>query len=217
MPRLAGRHRVIRYDVRGFGRSPRPSVPYSLLDDLTAVLDHFGLERVSLVGCSLGGGTALTFALAHPDRVNAMVLLCPGVIGYPWPEEPDLDTEFAALAQAGDAEGLMAFGLRVWGASGANQAVTAQIASMIPLWTTPDQFRRPDPPVYDRLDQITIPTLLMVGELDRPSMIDCTRRSAAKIPGARLIHLDGVDHFPSLRAPELVADAILTHCTDNIS
>src|SRR5579859_1966178 len=84
LPRLTRRYRVIRYDVRGYGRSPQPTVTYSLCRDLVAVLDHFGLARVPLVGCSMGGGTAISLALADPGRVSALVLLCPGITGYPW-------------------------------------------------------------------------------------------------------------------------------------
>src|SRR4051795_10788592 len=58
-PALTAQYRVIRYDARGYGRSPAPTAPYVLLDDLVAVLDHYGLERAALVGCSQGGDTSL--------------------------------------------------------------------------------------------------------------------------------------------------------------
>ena len=83
LPELTAHYRVIRYDVRGYGRSPQPTAAYSMLADLHAVLDHFGLDRVRLVGCSMGGGTALGFALQQPERVKSLVLLCPGVPGFP--------------------------------------------------------------------------------------------------------------------------------------
>src|SRR4029453_7733090 len=69
MPVIDGR-RVIRYDVRGYGRSAAPTEEFSLLEDLVAVLDQLGLERVLLVGCSMGGGTALSLALSDPARVH---------------------------------------------------------------------------------------------------------------------------------------------------
>ena len=61
VPLLAERHRVIRYDQRGFGRSPRPDGPYSLVEDLVAVLDAAGLERAALAGASRGGNIALGY------------------------------------------------------------------------------------------------------------------------------------------------------------
>lgn len=212
LPRLAGHHRVIRYDVRGYGRSPQPTVAYSLLDDLVAVLDHFGLHRVPLVGCSMGGGTATSLALADPDRVTALVLLCPGVAGYPWPDEPEVDAEYEALVEAGDVEGLALFGLREWAAAGADEAAVAQLRAAAPAWLTEEQYEREDPPVFDRLGELDTPSVLMVGDLDRPTMITCNEEVAARIPGCRLVRMPGVDHLPSLRVPDLVADTVLAHC-----
>ena len=63
LPALIERHRVIRYDARGYGRSPAPTAEYTLLDDLVSVLDHLGLDRVAIVGCSQGGDSALALAV----------------------------------------------------------------------------------------------------------------------------------------------------------
>ena len=80
MPLLAERHRVIRYDQRGFGRSPRPG-SYSLVEDLVAVLDAAGLERAALAGASRGGNIALATAVERPERVSALILLGSGLSG----------------------------------------------------------------------------------------------------------------------------------------
>src|SRR6266700_1728666 len=65
---LRPRYRVIRYDTRGFGRSPAPEAPFAQLNDLIAVLDHCGVTEVMLVGHSGGGGTAVGLALSGPRR-----------------------------------------------------------------------------------------------------------------------------------------------------
>ena len=77
MPALTADHRVIRYDARGFGRSPAPTETFVLFDDLLTVLDHYGLDRVAVVGCSQGGDCAIALAVTRPARVSALVLLCP--------------------------------------------------------------------------------------------------------------------------------------------
>ena len=87
LPALTASYRVIRYDARGYGRSPAPRVAFSLLANLVAVIDWYPLDRVAMVvptraASSPGPGAAA----AH--RVSALVLLCPGVPGFPWPEEP---------------------------------------------------------------------------------------------------------------------------------
>ena len=92
VPLLSGR-RVVRYDVRGFGRSESATTEFALLDDLVAVLDQLALERVLLVGCSMGGGTALSLALADAARVHGLVLVCPEVTGFPWPDQLELEAD----------------------------------------------------------------------------------------------------------------------------
>jgi pimeloyl-ACP methyl ester carboxylesterase len=90
-----------------------------LLVGLITVLGYFGLDRVAIVGCSWGGSSALGLAVAYPARVSALVLLCPGISGYPRPEEPgELDTEYERALGAGDVEALSHLTQRVWAAAG---------------------------------------------------------------------------------------------------
>ena len=68
---LRNRYRVLRYDLRGFGKSAPPTTkPYTHAGDLFALIDHLGLERVDLIGLSLGGGAAINAAILCPDRVT---------------------------------------------------------------------------------------------------------------------------------------------------
>ena len=131
LPALTASRRIIRYDARGFGRSAAPTVKFSLLADLITVLDHLGLDRVAIVGCSQGGGSALSLALEHPARVSALVLLCPGIPGYPWPEEAEdeLDAEYEHALQGGDVDALAGLMQRVWAAAGPTPAVMDQLRS----------------------------------------------------------------------------------------
>jgi len=66
-------HRVVRYDVRGYGRSsvPSPGRPYSHVRDLLTVMDAHEVERAALIGCSMGGAIAVDAALSAPERVTA--------------------------------------------------------------------------------------------------------------------------------------------------
>ena len=83
-PSLTPSHRAIRYDVRAYGRSPAATENYSLLGDAQAVLDHYAVSSAHIVGCSMGGGTAIELALAEPDRVVRLALAAegPGWDGY---------------------------------------------------------------------------------------------------------------------------------------
>jgi 3-oxoadipate enol-lactonase len=77
-------YRLISYDARGHGASqPAPSYEYAdLVGDLEAVLDDLELDRVALVGSSMGAATAMAFTLEHPDRVPALVQITPAYTGY---------------------------------------------------------------------------------------------------------------------------------------
>ncbi len=79
VPSLATRHRVIRRDLRGNGRSSAPSQDYvwsteGQVEDLLAFLDALGLERVHFVGESLGGIIGAAFAAEHPERLHSLIL-----------------------------------------------------------------------------------------------------------------------------------------------
>ena len=207
MPRLTRSYRVIRFDARGYGRSPAPTTEFMLLTDLVAVLDHYGIERAPIVGCSQGGDTALAYALAHPARVSALVLLCPGLSGYPWPDEPVIEGE-AEEAEAGGVDGVAAYIARRWARAGSTPDVDEQLRSAARAWMSTGDFEQDNPPSWDRLGEIAVPTSILVGDLDKPALIECNRRMAERIPGCELVEVAGVDHLPSLRVPDLVLLAI---------
>ncbi len=75
-----------------------------------------------------------------------------------------------------------------------------------------EQFEKPGEPAFDRLGELRVPTVLMVGDKDDPGLIVSNEAAAARIPGCELIRMPGVDHYPTVRAPKLVADTILQHC-----
>lgn len=212
LPALTASYRVIRYDARGYGRSPAPRVTFSLLADLVAVIDWYRLDRVAMVGCSQGGASALGLALQQPARVSALVLLCPGVPGFPWPEEPEeqveLDAEYERALDAGDVDALAGVLQRVWAAAGPTPAVMEQLRSAARAEISFGDMERQDPPVFDRLGEISVPTSLLVGDADYPPLIEANRQAAARIGGCELTVVPGMDHLPPLREPDLVLRTI---------
>ena len=209
--RLGGQYRVISYDARGYGESPPPREPFTQLGDLITVLDQLGVARAALVGHSGGGGTAIGLALASPHRVSSLVLLAAGVQDYPWPPEDPYNTEFMALAAAGDRAGLAELGLRTWAAAGADPAARAQVEGSVAAMFAAADLERPDPPAYGRLAEITAPTVMMLGDLDYPMVTTCAESIADRIPGCRRVMAPGADHLLPLRVPDLIADVIRRH------
>jgi 3-oxoadipate enol-lactonase len=209
LPVLTASYRVIRYDARGFGRSPAPTAKFSLLSDLISVLGYYGLDRAAFAGCSQGGGSALGLALQHPARVSALVLLCPGISGFPWPEEPDeLEDDYERALGARDVEALAGLMRRVWASAGPAPAVMEQLRSAARAEISSGDMQQPDPPVYGRLSEISVPTSLLVGDADYPPLIQANRAAAARIPGCELTVVPGMDHLPPLREPGLVLRTI---------
>lgn len=209
---LTARYRVIRYDARGFGQSPAPTVKFALLGDLVAVLDHYGVQRAAFVGCSQGGGSELAFVLERPERVSALVLLCPGIPGFPYPEEEEdddpLGTEYERAFTAGDVDALAGVMQQVWGQAGATPAVLEQLRSAARAAISSGDLEQDDPPVFDRLGEIAVPAALMVGDADYPPLVESNRQAAARIPGCEFVFVPGLDHLPPLREPGLVLDLI---------
>jgi len=209
---LTAAFRVIRYDSRGFGRSPAASEPFSELADLLAVLDHLEIPAAHLAGCSQGGGTAAGLALAQPGRVRSLVLLCPGFPGYRWPApDPGLAARAAALRAAGDQDGLVALGLSVRAAAGPEPFVADLMRSSLRAEASEALLQEAEP-VFGRLAGLRAPAVIMVGDRDEPALIASNVQAALRIPRSTLIRLPGADHYPTVRDPAAVVRAITTHC-----
>ena len=205
---LDGRYRVIRYDDRGFGRSPAPTVPFTRLGDLRAVLDHTAAPTPVIVGHSGGGGTALALALDDPERVAALVLVAPGAPDYPWPQDDPYLSEFVKLYTAGDREGLVRLGLATWAAAGQDETAAAEIRAAVSAFFVIGELGQPDPPVYDRLGEVRAPAVMVRGDREYPMVADCADAIASRIPGCGRVIIPGADHLLPLRAPVQLAEIV---------
>jgi 3-oxoadipate enol-lactonase len=216
-------HRVLRYDLRGFGRTPLEPGRFSNARDLIDLLEHHGFDRVSLVGVSLGGRVALEVALDRPDLVAALVLVGPGLPGHDWSElvRGAWGEEEAAL-EAGDVDAAVEVNLRTWvdgpGRSPADvdAGVRELVGEMqrrafelqIPVEDeAEEELLVPD--LADRLGEIRAPTLVIVGQEDVPDMHAIADRLAREIPGARRATIENAAHAPSLERPREFDDLVL--------
>lgn len=210
LPLLADR-RVVRFDRRGFGRSPVGTVPFQALGDLVVVLDHLGVPRAHLVGNSLGGETSLALAVTAPERVASMTLLCPGIGGYPWPEptptEQELIERFRGAKAARDVDTLVEIGLAEWCRSGVDDYLTAQLRHSFLADLEQDDLEQPNPDQWEALPALDVPTAVVAGSFDPADSLQASLDVAERIPGAELVRLD-VDHLPQYRDPAAVAEVV---------
>lgn len=208
VPRLRERYRVIRYDLRGFGRSARPTGPFTRAGDLLALLDQRGVGEAIVVGHSGGGGTALELALLEPGRIRGLVLVAPGVHDYPWPEDDAYFDECARLIEAEDRDALVRLGLRTWAPAGADEAVTAMLRGAVASWFELGDLELPGRPSFGRLGEVRVPAVMLLGEREYPMVAEVSRAIAGRLYGCRTVAVPGADHLLPLRTPDQVAAAI---------
>jgi pimeloyl-ACP methyl ester carboxylesterase len=208
-------HRVLRFDFRGFGRTPLEPGPFASARDVIELMDRHGFERSSLVGVSLGGRVALEVALAAPDRVAALVLVGSGLPGHDWsPRMHAIWEEEEAAVRAGDLDRAVEISLRTWVDGPRRQpddvdsGVRAHVAEMQRRAFELQQVAGEDEEellvedVAQRLGEIEVPTLVLIGEEDQPDLHAIADRLAREIPGARLETIANTAHVPSMERPE---------------
>ena len=198
----------IRYDQRGYGRSPSWTGPYSPVDDVLSVLDAAEVEQAALVGTSRGGRIALQAALARPERVSALVLVASAVAGRPLNIEatPEQEAEWEAAEQRGDLAELAQIDLDFWAPMGADEELRAMFVENAAASNGDDPAE--DDPSVDRLGEIAVPTLVVTGGRDLPALEEVGDLLAREIPGARRAVIQEADHMVQWRAPEELASLV---------
>lgn len=215
VPRLVDRWRVVRYDLRGYGRSVLPAGPFSHVDDLAAVLHAtVGEEPVHLVGASLGGRVALDLALARPAAVRSLTLLGAVVSGFePDVPPPPLWEEVVAAGRTGDLEALADAEARMWLADpdgtrlppGVLDLVRAMDRIALASEGSGIARERPGRAAVDRLSDLHRPVLVVDGDLDLEDIGLAAELLAARLPIAEHVRMPGVAHLPALEQPAAVA------------
>lgn len=207
-------YRVIRPDLRGFGRSPMVPGPYSHPDDLRALLDYLGVDRASFVGCSMGGAAVLDFALENPGRVEALVLVGSAISGFEFDEEPPEEWDgIVAAGEAGDLERVSELEVRMWvdgprrGPDAVDPAVRDLVREMnlIALENEAAQLGEEleaGVPAASRLSAIHAPTLVLVGDEDRPRTLAAAVLLERDLPYVRKTVMSGTAHLPNMERRE---------------
>lgn len=213
----AERFHVVRFDMRGFGQSPPAIGSFSLSGDLVELLDSLALGPAALIGMSLGGSVAMETTIARPDLVSRLVLVGSGLRGFEMNDETKAgwEEEEAAL-ERGDDDEAVEINLRMWvdGPSRSPDEVDPELRRKvgemqrraIDIWREAGEEGNHEALVEDwgdRLGEISVPTLILVGELDRPEMREIAERLETEIPNSRRHVIAGTAHVPNMeRADE---------------
>jgi pimeloyl-ACP methyl ester carboxylesterase len=211
---LASRFRVLRYDLRGFGRSalPQPAVSYSHTDDLVALLDLLQMERVHLVAHSYGGNLAFEFAFRCPERVRSLLLPEAAIDVAGHPVDPEVQAWIAQTWRTAAQEGVEAarsvwLGGRPLAPAMRNLRSAARVRQMVEEYSA-WHWERPDPvqsfPTYhvDQLGQIRAPALIILGLLSPPGYHEFARLQHEHLANSTFVSMKGVGHALNIEDPE---------------
>jgi pimeloyl-ACP methyl ester carboxylesterase len=215
---FAGRHRVIRMDVRGFGRSEYHPGPYSDHGDVRGLLRSLNVGETHVVGLSMGAGIGLEFALMHPEATTSLTVVPGGIPGHELP--PWFDSgyeEFVSAARDGDfrraADLVMDFAPMRPAAR--LPALRTALMSMIAEYTWVNllddygDWRPIEPSVYERLEDVSCPTLVISGDLDIEEFREEADILAARIPRTELVRVAGAGHMVNMERPAEFNAAVL--------
>jgi 3-oxoadipate enol-lactonase len=210
LPLVEDRLHTIRYDQRGYGRSPKWTGPYSPIDDLVSVLDAVGIERAALIGTSRGGKIAIDTTLERPKRVSALVPIVSGLSGHPLEIEatPEQEARWDAAEERGDFVELAELDLEIWAPMGVDDELRAMFLENAEASNSPD----PELEVRAaarRLGEVTAPTLVVTAARDVPAVSEVGSLIAREIPGAEHAVIEEADHMVQWRAPQELAQLVL--------
>ncbi|MCE7983235.1 MAG: alpha/beta hydrolase [Caldilinea sp. CFX5] len=211
---FAQSYRVVRYDQRGYGQTPAVDGPFAHYQDLYALLQHLGITQTYLVGCSMGGSACLDFALAYPAMVNRLILVGSTPGGYkahqPWPAQ--IEAVNSALNE-GNFEQAAELEVQIW-VDGVRRTPDQAPATIRDRVRTMDtialqnemldlgQLEPLAPPAAERLHELLLPTLLLVGDLDQPRIREAIDFMTERLPNGRKVIMPGTAHLPNMEQPQ---------------
>ena len=213
---FARSYQVIRYDMRGYGKSEPVDGEFSHMSDLVSLLDALEIHEPFIVmGCSMGGGLAMDFALAHPSRARALILVGSGPSGL------ELDvakpSKFADAEKAFDAGNLdlvAEIETQIWfdgtdrTPEQVNPAMRNLLYEMNRLALTHEarqlgkRLPNAQTPAFDRLGDLDLPVLIVIGSHDTPYILAAADYMIEKITSARKVVIEDAAHLPNMDQPE---------------
>jgi pimeloyl-ACP methyl ester carboxylesterase len=225
---FAERYQVVRYDLRGYGQTTAPPMAFTHHADLRALLDHLGIESAVLIGCSNGGRVAMNTLLAHPGTATALVMVCSSPGGFRYEGESPALWEAAVEAfESGDMEKTSRLETQLW-AAGPERAPDKVDPALLELVYEMNLIALKNevagvgdeasltPPAVERLSEIDVPVLVIVGEVDSPVTHEAGKLMEANIAGARKVMMPDTAHLPSMEHPDEFNRMVLEFLDDSL-
>jgi 3-oxoadipate enol-lactonase len=220
---LARQCQVIRYDARGFGRSTQPPGPFAPDEDLHGLLTFLSTDQAVLAGSSGGGATVIDFALAHPERTRALVLVGSVLSGFQFQgQPPPLMVEYGAARERGEIDRAAELALR-FSTDGrrrpeqvdqrAREHMRSMMMRQFSRPAVAAEIRRPEPPAAGRLAEIKVPTLVVVGDQDEQRVQAIADLVSAQVQDSRKVVIAQAGHHPNMEHPGQFNELVVSFLT----
>jgi len=217
-------HQALRFDMRGYGKSLPVEGGFNIQDDLEALLAKLDIPSpVILMGCSMGGGLSIDFALSHPERVAKLILVGSDPAGLEleaeWPDE--LFAQSEAAFEAGDVERVAELDMQIWfdgpgrshhdvdSQARGKAYVMAKLVTEYELKGIGTHVRKTEArPAAESLHELTMPALIVIGENDLPYLKLAADYMTEKLPAATKLLIPDAGHLPNLEYPQVFRTAV---------
>lgn len=203
----------VRLDLRGFGHTKLPKESYTDCEDVLAVMDHLGIEKAVMVGCSIGAEAALDLATFAPYRLSGLVLIGASAPGFDPPSSDYRSPQAPAVLEAfeaGDLERVAELEAETWvvGRGRERSDVDPEVFDLVRrmdltgLKTENDRDERRKAPKLEALSHIDMPSLIIVGEHDLPQLLEAAEHLEETFEHSQRVVIENAAHLPSLEQPE---------------
>lgn len=225
---FAAKYRVLRYDMRGYGKSNPVEGEYSHMGDLIAMLAwHNFHESLTIIGSSMGGSLAMDFAIAHQSKMKALVMVGSGPSGLQLEVDTHpKDKDAEAAHKAGDLDLLAELEAQIWfdgmgrNAQEVNQQMRELALEMNRLALSHEAKKlgkrevNTETPAFELLDKVTLPLLVIVGEHDDPYSHAAADYMIEEIPSAKKVVIADAAHLANMDHPEEFQNIVHSFLSD---
>jgi len=219
-PTFCKRFHTIRYDRRGYGRTPASTTWYTETEDLARLLRNRKVSHAILVGSSHGGELSIDFTLQYPALVRQLILVGAVASGFPYTDH--FLNRGMSNSQPFEKNDVAA-GLANWAKdkyllAPSHEAAKKRLLDLLtanPQDMTHSDFARPTQPALYRLKEIRVPTLILAGDADIPDVHAHAGAIEAGIPGSKRVVITDAGHLMYLEKPEEFSRTVITFIDAN--
>lgn len=209
---FAKHNKVIRYDLRGYGKSAlKTQEPFTHHDDLKALMDHLKIKKAAIIGLSMGGTIAINFTLTYPEYVSALVTVDSSIENCTSPHMAAFNRSMNPIFSNGKEKGVESarsywMAMPLFKPAIENPRCSGKLKEIVERYNGWDfvneaQVIDLDPIPERRLHEVKVPALVVVGELDDPGFQDIANIISSGIKGSEKVTMKGVGHMSNMEDP----------------